>query len=61
MHLIPVSKENWFWAVGIVCLPTGMIAAVIGVLRYRRMRRSIFFVGRRSEKKSEKKAENAPL
>jgi len=41
VSIIHFSQKGWFWAVGIACIPTGFIAGVIGILRYRKMNRSI--------------------
>ena len=42
------SNEGWFWAVGVACIPTGIITSVIGVARYRKMNRSISLVRKQS-------------
>lgn len=39
--IVNFSTEGWFRAMGIACIPTGIITAVIGVARYRIMDRSI--------------------
>lgn len=39
--IVNFSAEGWFRAMGIACIPTGIITAVIGVARYRIMDRSI--------------------
>ena len=49
--IIHFSQEGWFWAVGIACLPTGMIAGIVGVARYRRMNRAISLIRRQSQTK----------
>jgi putative membrane protein len=46
VSIIHFSQEGWFWAVGIACLPTGIIAGIVGAARYRRMNRSISVVRR---------------
>lgn len=35
------SKEGWFWFIGVAILPVGFVAGAIGVIRYRKMNRSI--------------------
>jgi len=47
--IIHFSQEGWFWAVGIACIPTGLITGVVGVARYRRMNRAISLVRRQSK------------
>jgi putative membrane protein len=39
--IIHFSNEGWFWGVGMACLPTGLVAGIIGLARYRKMSRSI--------------------
>ncbi len=51
VSIIHFSQEGWFWAVGIACLPTGVITGIVGVARYRRMNRSISLVRRQSKTK----------
>jgi putative membrane protein len=48
VSIIHFSRDGWFWGVGMACLPTGIIAAFIGVTRFRRMSRSISAVRRQS-------------
>lgn len=38
------ANASWFQAVGVACVPTGVICAMIGVARYRKMNRAISFV-----------------
>lgn len=35
------SQESWFWFVGLMCVPVGVVVSVIGVVRYRKMDSSI--------------------
>ena len=35
--IIHFLQEGWFWAVGIACLPIGIITGVVGIVRYLRM------------------------
>lgn len=58
VSIIHFSQSSWFWAVGIACLPIGIITGLVGVLRYRRMSRSILFARRQWEKGPKKTAEN---
>jgi len=39
--IIHFSQAGWFWAVGIACLPAGIITGVIGMARYRKMNSAI--------------------
>jgi putative membrane protein len=38
------SRAGWFWMIGLVCIPSGIITVIIGTLRYRRMKRNIALV-----------------
>ena len=49
VSIIQFSTQDWYWAVGIACLPAGIITGVVGVGRYRRMNKSISLVRRRPE------------
>lgn len=57
VSIIHFSQESWFWAVGIACIPTGIITGIVGLARYRRMNRSIFLVRRQSKTKQSGDAE----
>jgi len=47
--IIHFSQENWFWAVGIACIPTGLMTTIFGVMRYRKMNKLITVVRNQSE------------
>jgi putative membrane protein len=51
VSIIHFSQEGWFWAIGIACIPTGIITGIVGAARYRRMNRSIFLIRRQSKTK----------
>jgi len=42
--IIHFANQGWFWAVGIACIPGGLVTAMVGLLRYRKMHRSISVV-----------------
>ena len=46
MHFAP---GGWFWAIGLACIPTGIVTLIIGIARYRIMNRSITIVRERSK------------
>lgn len=46
VSIMHFSEHVWFYAVGIICIPTGIVAGVVGVARFRRMDRSIAVVRR---------------
>jgi putative membrane protein len=52
------SQEDWFRLVGIACIPIGIITGIIGVVRYRKMNRSISFIDRQSKIKKAKEDES---
>ena len=47
--IINFSEEGWFLAVGIACIPIGLITGMIGALRFRRMNRSISLIRQRQD------------
>jgi len=49
VSIIHFSQEGWFWAVGITCIPTGLITGIVGAMRYRKMNKSITLVRRQSK------------
>ncbi|MDY0092319.1 MAG: DUF202 domain-containing protein [Candidatus Vecturithrix sp.] len=44
LTIMNLSQEVWFWLVGIACLPIGILAGLVGVIRYRRMNNTIAHV-----------------
>lgn len=57
VSIIHFSQEGWFWAMGIVCLPAGIITGTVGVIRFRKMNRSITLVRRQAGTGTTKPAE----
>ncbi|MDO9541411.1 MAG: DUF202 domain-containing protein [Kiritimatiellia bacterium] len=53
VSIINFSQEGWFWAIGIACIPTGIITVIVGVARYRKMNRSISRMRRQSKTKKQ--------
>jgi putative membrane protein len=49
ISIMHFSTEDWFGAVGIVCIPVGIITGIVGIGRYRRMKKSISHIQSRSE------------
>lgn len=41
ISIMHFASQSWFWTTGIVCIPTGIITGVIGIIRYRSMNRRI--------------------
>jgi putative membrane protein len=41
VSIMHFSRQGWFWTVGVVWLPIGILAGIIGTVRYRRMNQSI--------------------
>ncbi len=44
VSIIHFAQENWFQAVGIACIPAGIITGLIGLARHRKMNRAIHLV-----------------
>jgi putative membrane protein len=54
ISIMHFSTQGWFWAVGIVCIPAGIITGIVGVGRYRRMNKSISLIRRQSAMETKK-------
>lgn len=35
-------EGSWFWAAGVACLPSGVIAGAVGITRFKKMNRMIY-------------------
>jgi putative membrane protein len=57
--IIHFSTEGWFWVLGLACIPLGIIAGLIGIVRYRRMNQSIAQIRHQSEAEPKQKNEKA--
>jgi inner membrane protein YidH len=44
VSIIHFSHQTWFTVIGIACLPTGLLAAQVGAVRYRKMDKAIAIV-----------------
>jgi putative membrane protein len=54
VSIMHFSQGDWFSTVGLICLPTGIITGIIGVVRYSKMNKSISLVRSQSERKINK-------
>lgn len=52
VSIMHFSREGWFWAVGIACIPVGIIAGIVGVIKYRRMNKTISIVRKKQPEES---------
>lgn len=41
VSIIHFSQQIWFTVIGFICLPSGVIAAQIGIIRFRKVDRAI--------------------
>ena len=57
VSIIHFSREGWFWAVGIACIPTGLITTILGLIRYRKMNTLITVVRNQSEEMNKEQEE----
>lgn len=48
VSIMHFSQHAWFWAVGLGCVPLGILAGMVGVARFRRMDKMISFVRKRT-------------
>ena len=44
VSIMNFSNQEWFWWIGVVCIPIGVITIIIGVVRYHRMNNAIALV-----------------
>ena len=42
--IINFSQQEWFWIIGVACVPIGIIAGIVGVVRYRSMNKAIALI-----------------
>ncbi len=49
VSMVHFSQEGWFWGVGIACIPTGVAAAIVGTVRFRRVNQSVSILRERYE------------
>jgi putative membrane protein len=61
VSIIHFSQEGWFWAVGIACIPTGIITGIVGVVRYLRMNKAISCVRNQARTETKHADEHAKL
>ena len=59
VSMMEFSTAEWFWILGLACIPIGIIVGIIGVARYRRMNESIILVRNQSEADIEASPEDA--
>ena len=57
--IMQFADNDWFTAVGVACIPLGIVSSLVGAVRYRRMSRAISLV-RRHVKGSATAAPAAP-
>jgi putative membrane protein len=53
VSMMHFSQEGWFQAVGVACIPVGVITGIFGLFRYRTINRSISAVRRQLPKLSD--------
>ena len=41
VSIMHFAQNDWFWAIGVVCIPVGLVTGFIGVFRYRMINKSI--------------------
>jgi len=41
VSILHFSQENWFQAVGLACLPVGLLTSLFGAFRYRNLQRAL--------------------
>jgi putative membrane protein len=53
VSMMHFSQEGWFQAVGVACIPVGVVTGIFGVARYRIINRSISAVRRQLPKRKD--------
>jgi putative membrane protein len=53
------AHAGWFWVIGLICIPTGIVTAAIGTARYWQMSKSINLVRNQSGVASNTPSEDA--
>jgi len=51
VSIMHFSTVGWFWAIGLACLPVGIIAGIVGTVRYLRMNAAISCIRKQSQRK----------
>jgi putative membrane protein len=46
------ADASWFWAVGIACIPTGVVTAAVGTIRFQKMNKAISLVRKQAGKQA---------
>lgn len=41
VSIMHFATDAWFWGVGVACVPSGVVATIVGVVKYRMMDRGI--------------------
>jgi putative membrane protein len=44
VSIMNFSQQQWFWVIGVACIPIGIITGIVGVVRYRKMNNAIVLV-----------------
>lgn len=50
LSIMEFARADWYWVIGIVCIPGGLTTSIVGVLRYLRMNASISILRKQSGK-----------
>ena len=53
VSILHFSPRGWFMAVGLICIPTGVLTGIVGVARFRKMNRAITMVRARKGSSAE--------
>lgn len=59
VSIMHFSHGGWFFIVGAVCVPAGLITALIGLLRFRKMNRSIAVIRKQLPQTKQQTQNNA--
>ncbi|HMP76340.1 MAG TPA: DUF202 domain-containing protein [Kiritimatiellia bacterium] len=52
VSIVHFAPEGWFRVIGLLCVPTGLVSGVIGVVRFRKMNRAIGLLRNRASRQT---------
>lgn len=41
VSIMYLAQQRWFWIIGLICIPTGILTGIIGIFRFCKMRKAI--------------------
>ncbi len=47
VSIMHFAEQGWFWIIGVICIPAGILTGSVGTVRFHKMNKSIGFVRNR--------------